>query len=326
MTTRPAEPDDLRRGTAFGFLAYGIWGTFPLYFHALKPAGSMEILAHRVVWSLALCAAILLLRRDLAWIKPTLRNRRLALGLAAAAVLIGVNWGVYILAVITGRTYEAALGYFLNPIVTVALGVLVLGEGLRRLQWAAVGVGALAGIYLTIGAGVIPWIPLSLAVSFGLYGLVKKKVGASLTSMQSLSAETVVLGPFAAAALVVISLQGTSTFVGYGMGHTALMILSGVVTAIPLLLFAAATRRVPLVTIGLIQFITPVLQLLVSVLVLGEHVSSALWVGFGIVWVALLLLSIDSVRAARRRRGTPRDPGSDDADGTDGFMEPTEPV
>lgn len=324
MTTAPTEADEVRRGTAYAFLAYGIWGTFPLYFHALKPAGALEILAHRIVWSLALCAAVLLVRRDLAWIRPTLRNRRLTLGLAAAAMFIAVNWGVYILAVITGRTYEAALGYFLNPIVTVALGVLVLGERLRRLQWAAVAVGAIAGVYLTVAAGVFPWIPLSLAVSFGLYGLVKKKVGASLTSMQSLSAETVVLAPIAVVMLALISAQGTSTFVGHGAGHTALLVLSGVVTAGPLLLFAAAARRVPLVTIGLIQFVTPVLQLLMSVFLLGEHVSTALWIGFGIVWIALVLMSIDSIRAARRRRGaTP--PADDDPD-DDGIMEPTEPV
>ena len=293
---------ELRKGTIYGFLAYGIWGLFPLYFAALKPAGAWEILGHRILWTLAVCALVLLVRRDLGWIRPFVARPRLVGGITIAALLIATNWTIYVLAVLTGRTYEAALGYFLNPIVTVALGVVVLSERLRPLQWAAVAVGALASVYLAIAGGVLPWISLTLAFSFGLYGLTKKKVGASLEAMHSLAAETTVLAPVAIVVLGILVARGETTFLDHGTGHTSLLVLAGVVTAVPLLLFAAAARRLPLVTVGLIQFVTPVLQLLVGVLVLGEHVSARLWVGFGIVWVALLLLSIDSLRTANAAR------------------------
>lgn len=298
----PGADDDVRRGTGYGFLAYGIWGLFPLYFASLAPSGPFEILAHRILWTLAVCALILLVRRDLGWIRGVLGRPRLLAGITVAGLLIAANWTIYVLAVLTGRTYEAALGYFLNPIVTVALGVLVLRERLRPLQWVAVGIGAVASVWLAVAGGVIPWIPLTLAFSFGLYGLTKKKLGASLTAMRSLAAETTVLSPVALVVLLVLSAQGATTFTTDGPGHTALLVLAGVVTAGPLLLFAAAARRIPLVTIGLIQFITPVLQLLVGVTLLGEHVSGRLWIGFGIVWVALVVLTYDSLATAHASR------------------------
>ncbi len=298
--------DEARRGAAYGFLAYAIWGAFPLYFAALKPAGAWEILSHRILWTLLLCAAVLLVRRDLGWVRQLWRRPRLGLGVAMAALLIAGNWVIYVAAVLSDRTTEAALGYFLNPIVTVALGVLVLRERLRRMQWVAVGIGAVAGIYLTVAAGSVPVIALSLAASFGGYGLVKKKIGVSLQAMHSLAAETAVLAPLAVVTLLVLTARGTTTFTTDGPVHTGLLVASGVATAVPLLLFAAAARRVPLVTIGLLQFITPVLQLLCGVLLLGEHMSGARWIGFAIVWVALVVLSVDSVRNfPRRRRGTP---------------------
>ena len=295
---------ELRRGTAYGFLAYGIWGLFPLYFHALKPSGAFEILAHRILWTLAFCAVVLLVRRDFGWLRTVASRPRLLGGLTVAALLIAANWVIYVLAVITGRTYAAALGYFLNPIVTVALGVFVLRERLRPLQWAAVTVGAVAAVYLTVAGGEFPWIAVSLAFSFAFYGLVKKKVGATLDAMHSLTVETMVLAPVAVGVLVWLSAQGSTTFGSHGGWHTGLLVAAGVVTAIPLLFFAAAARRIPLVTIGLIQFLTPMLQLLLGVLVLGEHVSGALWVGFGIVWVALVLLTVDSLRQAHSNRRT----------------------
>lgn len=300
----PLAGDDaeLRRGTAYAFLAYGIWGLFPLYFHALKPSGAFEILAHRILWTLAFCAVVLLVRRDFGWLRTVASRPRLLGGLTVAALLIAANWVIYVLAVITGRTYAAALGYFLNPIVTVALGVFVLRERLRPLQWAAVTVGAVAAIYLTVAGGEFPWIAVSLAFSFAFYGLVKKKVGATLDAMHSLTVETMVLAPVAVGVLVWLSAQGSTTFGSHGGWHTGLLVAAGVVTAIPLLFFAAAARRIPLVTIGLIQFLTPMLQLLIGVLVLGEHVSGALWVGFGIVWVALVLLTIDSLRQVHSNR------------------------
>ena len=297
-----ADPGELRRGTAYGFLAYGIWGLFPLYFAALSPAGPFEVLSHRILWTLAVCVLVLAVRRDVRWVRPVAARPRLVAGLTVAGLLIATNWTIYVLAVLTGRTYEAALGYFLNPIVTVGLGVLVLGERLRPGQWVAVAIGFAAAVYLTVAAGVLPWIPLALAFSFGLYGLTKKKVGATLAPLHSLAAETTALAPVAIAVLLVLGARGDTTFVGHGGWHTSLLVLSGVVTAVPLLLFAAAARRIPLVTVGLIQFITPMLQLVVGVTLLHEHVSGRLWVGFGIVWVALVVLTWDSLAATRSSR------------------------
>lgn len=304
-------------GVLAAWLAYGIWGLFPLYFHALRPSGADEILAHRILWTLVLCAVILLLRRELLDLLRQLRGR-LAFGVAIAAYLIGINWFVYVYAVGTGRTNEAALGYFLNPIVTVALGVLVLGERLRTLQWVAVSIGALAALYLTFAGGGLPWISLVLACSFGGYGLTKKRLGASLPALSSLSAETIFLAAPALGLVWWLTATGESTFTTEGTGHLLLLVSAGVVTAIPLLLFAEAARRIPLVTIGLIQFITPVLQLVVSVTLLDEHLGAERWIGFGIVWVALVFLSIDSLSAARRRRRPPADEAE--------CLEPVEPV
>lgn len=297
-------PDETRRGSAYVLAAYGIWGLFPLYFAALRPAGALEILAHRIVWSLVFCGLILVVRRDLRWLWPVLRNRRLMLGMMAAAALIASNWGFYVYAVISGQTTEASLGYFLNPIVTVALGVVVLREHLRRPQLVAVVIGAVAGVYLSVSAGTVPLLALVLAFSFGLYGLVKVRVGASLTAMRGLALETAILTPFAIGLLAWTAANGTATFGSIGTGHTLLLASAGVITAIPLLLFAGAARRVPLVTIGLMQFITPVLQLLVALFVLGEEMTRERWIGFGIVWVALAVLTVDMVNR-RRLRGRP---------------------
>lgn len=297
---------EVRRGTILGFAAYGLWGLFPLYFDALRPSGAWEILAHRILWTLLFCLVVLLVRRDFAWVGALLRRPRLLAGTAVAAVLIAVNWVVYVGAVTSGNTSDAALGYFLNPLVTVALGVVVLGERLRVLQWAAVGIGVVAGVYLAVTGGRVPWIALTLALSFALYGLTKKKVGVSLEALHGLTVETVVLAPVAVVALAVVGAHGGLTFGQYGALHTALLVLSGVVTALPLLCFAAAARRIPLVTVGLIQFITPVMQLLCAVLLLGEHLPPERWIGFSIVWLALLVLTVDSLRGLRAGRAAAR--------------------
>lgn len=299
---RPHDPADHDRGVVAGFLAYGMWGLFPLYFAALAAAGPWEILSHRILWTVVVCALVLVVRRDLGWVRALLANRRLAAGVTAAAFLIATNWVIYVNAVLIGRTYEAALGYFLNPIVTVALGVVVLQERLRRLQWIAVGIGAVAAVYLTVVGGRFPWISLSLAMSFGLYGLTKNRVGVTMPALHSLTAETAIIAPVAGGILWWLGRQGATTFTSAGATHTTLLVLAGVVTATPLLLFAAAARRIPLSLVGLIQFITPVLQLLVAVVVLGEQVADAMWVGFGIVWLALGMLVTDSLRHARRVR------------------------
>lgn len=236
-----------------------------------------------------------------------LRNARLMLGLVAAAILIASNWGFYVYAVLSAQTTEASLGYFLNPIVTVALGVVVLREKLRRPQLAAVVIGAVAGVYLSVSAGTVPLLALTLAFSFGLYGLVKVRLGVSLTALRGLALETAILTPVALGLIVWTAVDGTATFGGLGdqdglgVSHTLLLASAGVITAIPLLLFAGAARRVPLVTIGLMQFITPVLQLMVALLVLGEEMTRERWIGFGIVWVALAVLTVDMLNRRRAR-------------------------
>ncbi|HLS45228.1 MAG TPA: EamA family transporter RarD, partial [Ornithinicoccus sp.] len=296
------EADTVRRGTTYGLLAYLLWGAFPLYFAALKPATALEVLGHRVVWSLVLCVVLLALARQLGWVLELLRDRRMLISLVVAGVFIATNWTVYLVAVLTGHVTEAALGYFLNPLVTVALGVLVLGEKLRAGQWVAVAIGLAAGVYLTIDYGAPPWISLTLAFSFATYGLIKKRVGGSLSAIQSLTGETLAMAPFALGLLGWLWLTGQQTFTGHGAGHTLLLVSTGVATTVPLLLFAAAARRVPLVTIGLLQFINPVLQLLAGVLVLGEVLPVSRWVGFGLVWLALAVLTVDSVVTAGRAR------------------------
>jgi chloramphenicol-sensitive protein RarD len=297
-----APPDEQRRGAIQGFCAYLLWGLFPLYFHALEPAGAWEILAHRILWTLAFCWLVLTIRRDWSWIRPLLRRPAFVGGIAVAAVLIAVNWVVYVAAVAAGNVSDAALGYFLNPIVTVGLGVFVLRERLRPLQWVAVGIGLAAALYLSIGTGRVPWVALALAVTFAGYGLLKKRLGATLPALHGLAVETTVLTPVAVGLVVWLAVTGTQTFTTEGPVHTSLLVLSGVVTAAPLLLFAAAARRVPLVTIGLLQFVTPVMQLLCGVVLLGERMSTQRWVGFGIVWLALVVLTVDSVAGVRRRR------------------------
>ena len=294
--------DETRKGTLYGFLAYLAWGMFPLYFHALIPAGPWEILAHRILWTLLLFVVLLGVTRHLGFLRSLFGDLKRLGAISIAAVLIAINWVVYVLAVTTGHVTEAALGYFLNPLVTVMLGVLVLGEKLRRMQWLAVAIGVIACVYLAVDYGSPPWISVGLALSFAAYGLMKKRVGGRLTALEGLTAETVVLAPFAAVMLVWLGATGRSTWSGNGSWHPVLLALSGVATAIPLLLFAAAARRIPLSTIGLLQFMTPVIQLLCGVLVLGETMSAGRWVGFGLVWIALVVLTADSLAQARRTR------------------------
>jgi len=295
---------EVARGTLQGAAAYALWGVFPLYFHLLLPAGAVEIVIHRVVWTLVVCLVLVAVLRDTGWVRPLLRAPRSLLTLAVAAAVIALNWGVYVYAVNSGHVVEAALGYFVNPLVTVLAGVVLLHERLRPLQWAAVALGLVAVVVLTVDYGRPPWIALVLAVSFATYGLMKNKVGVGLGALASLTSETVLLAPFAVAGLVWLELAGSGTFTAESPGHALLLVSTGLATAGPLLLFAAAARRVPLTTIGLLQFMTPVLQLLCGVVLLGERVPPSRWVGFGIVWLALVLLSADSVRTARRRSRT----------------------
>jgi chloramphenicol-sensitive protein RarD len=296
-----------REGTAYGFLAYLIWGAFPLYFATLRPAGPWEILAHRILWTLAVCALVLLITRDLRWLLALARTPRRLGGVMLAGLLIAANWGIYTYAVLSGHITEAALGYFLNPLVTVALGVVVLRERLRRLQWIAVGIGVVAAVYLTIDYGEPPWISFALAVSFATYSLLKNRLGVTLSPFRTLFAESLTVMPLAIGILAWLSLTGATTWGGHGTGHTLLLMSTGLATAIPLLLFAAAASRIPLSTVGLLQFLTPVLQL-ISGMAMGEVVPASRWVGFAMVWLALVVLSVDMVRQLRRSRRAARTP------------------
>ncbi|MGV9453635.1 EamA family transporter RarD [Streptomyces sp. NPDC003635] len=275
-----------------------MWGLFPLFFPLLKPASPFEVLAHRMVWSLAAVAVALLVIRRWRWVGELLRQpRRIAL-IAVASAVIAVNWGVYIWAVNNDRVVEASLGYFINPLVTIAMGVLLLKERLRPVQWAAVGVGFAAVLVLTVGYGRPPWISLILAFSFATYGLVKKKVG--LGGLESLAAETAIQFLPALAFLLWLTAQGDSTFTTEGPGHAALLATTGLVTALPLVCFGAAAIRVPLSTLGLLQYLAPVFQFLLGVLYFAEAMPAERWAGFALVWLALTLLTADAWRSARR--------------------------
>jgi chloramphenicol-sensitive protein RarD len=289
-----------RRGTIFGIAAYLIWGLFPLFWPLLKPAGALEILAHRVVWSLLL-VAILLLASGNAWRRLPRTGRPLGL-LAVAAVLIAINWGLYIWGVNHGHVVETSLGYFVNPLVTVGLSVVVLGERLRRLQWFAVAVATAGVIVLTVQAGRPPWIALALAASFGTYGLIKKVVGVEPAA--GLAVETAVLAPLALGYLLVIGANGTGTFTSHGAGHSLLLAAAGPVTALPLLFFAAASSRVPLSRMGLMQYLTPCIQFLIGVLVRHEPLGAVRLVGFILVWLALAIFTADSTSTRRERTAT----------------------
>ncbi|MFB7517783.1 EamA family transporter RarD [Streptomyces sp. NPDC056144] len=294
------QQDNGRTGLLYGFGAYAVWGLVPLFWPLLKPAGAVEILAHRMVWSLAVVGLALLALRRWSWIPELVRDPRKLGLIALAAAVIAVNWGLYIWSVNNERVVEASLGYFINPLVTIALGVLALKERLRPVQWAAVGVGLAAVLVLAIGYGRPPWISLTLAFSFGIYGLVKKKV--NLGGLESLAAETAVLFLPALGYLVWLGTQGTLVFGTEGLGHAALLASTGIVTAVPLICFGAAAIRVPLSTLGLLQYLAPTFQFLLGVVYFHEEMPPERWAGFSLVWLALTILTWDALRTARRNR------------------------
>ncbi len=288
-----------RTGLALGLGAYLLWGGFPLYFPLLDPAGAVEIIAHRVVWSLVVCAVLLTVTRGWGPFAAAVRHRRTLGLLSLAAALIAVNWLVYVYSVLSNQVVDASLGYFLNPLVTVLLAVFVLGERVRRVQWVALGFGALAVVVIAAAAARLPWIALTLAVSFGLYGLIKNRVGRTVTALAGLGVETAVLSPVALAYLVWLQATGTGHFTGYGTWHAVALMSAGLLTATPLLLFSGAARRLPLRTIGMLQYLTPVLQLLLGLFVFHEHMPAARWIGFALVWVALVIFTVDGLRTSR---------------------------
>ncbi|MEU3449315.1 EamA family transporter RarD [Streptomyces thermolilacinus] len=300
MATRSGGGGDQRTGLLYGVGAYGIWGLFPLYWPLLEPAGAVEILAHRMAWSLVAVALALLVVRRWAWIPELLRQPRKLGLIALAATVITLNWGVYIWAVNAGHVVESSLGYFINPLVTIAMGVVLLKERLRPAQWAAVGIAFAAVVVLAVGYGRPPWISLVLAFSFATYGLVKKKV--NLGGLESLGAETAMLFLPAVGYLVWLGFTGGAAFGTAGVGHMALLASTGLVTAVPLVCFGAAAIRVPLSTLGLLQYLAPVFQFLVGVLYFREAMPPERWAGFALVWLALTLLTWDALRTARRTR------------------------
>ena len=284
----------------YGVGAYGWWGLMPLYFILLLPANSIEIVANRVVWSVVFCTIIITVARGWGKIRTALKNKRILGTLAVAGFLIVINWLTYVFAVTTGNTVEASLGYFINPLVSVLIGVIVLKEKLRPLQWIAVCVGFAAVAVLTVSYGKLPWIALVLAFSFGSYGFVKNRVGGKVDAITSLSVETAVLTPFAIAAMIVLTVMDQATLTGMGAGHFWLLAASGIITAVPLLFFGASASRLSMTGIGLLQFMTPVVQFIIAITLLGEAMSTERWIGFAIVWVALALLITDMLISYRR--------------------------
>jgi chloramphenicol-sensitive protein RarD len=285
-----------RSGLAAGVGAYVLWGVFPLYWPLLEPAAPVEILAHRIAWSLIMVVGLLALTSGFAWLRRL--ERRQAGLLTLAAVLVSFNWGVYIYGVNSGQVVETSLGYFINPLVTVALAVGVLRERLSRAQAIAVAIAAIAVAVLAVDYGRVPWIALTLAFSFGLYGLIKKRAGVDGT--QSFAFETGVLVLPAIGYLLWLGAAGGGTFTGEGAGHAALLVASGLFTAVPLVLFGVAAIRIPLTSLGLLQYLAPTLQFLIGVLAYGEAMPATRLAGFALVWLALVVFTADAVRGARR--------------------------
>lgn len=300
----PSDPARERAlGGVYAFIAYVLWGFLPLYFLLLAPSGPWEVVAWRILLSLAFCAVLLTATRTWPKLVAILRNRRLVGWTMLAGALIYINWQVFLIATLTGHIVESSLGYFINPIVTVLLGVLVLHERLRTTQWVALGIAGIAVLVIVLGYGSFPWIALTLAFTFGFYGLVKRRIGPSVDAISGLTLESLWLAPIAIAQLVVVSLTVGLTIGSVSPAHTALMLMAGVATATPLLFFAAGARRAPLTVIGLLQFVAPVLQFLIGWWIMGEPMPLERWIGFGLVWVALTVLTVDSLIHAGRSRG-----------------------
>ncbi len=286
-----------QRGLLYGLGAYGIWGVFPAFFDRLAPAGAVEILAHRIVWTVLLMAVLLVVIGRLSDLRTI--SRRTWLALVCASGLISMNWLIYIYAVNAGHVVDMALGYFITPLVSVALGVVIFRERLNRAQLAAVLVALAAVLLLSLEVGGPPLIAIGLALAFGLYGAVKKVV--PVDPRVSVAVETAIAAPFAATYLIVLQVSGNSEFTANGPVHAVLMLLCGPVTAIPLLLFAAAAQRLPLVTLGLLQYLTPSMLLTWGVLAGHEPMPPVRWVGFALIWVALAVFSADALRRTRTR-------------------------
>ena len=303
MSQNPA-PDESairRAGLINGFSAYLLWGVMPLLFAAAAPTGALELVSHRVIWSLGFCAILLVFTGGFLRTWQILRSPRLFGLLLLASVLIAINWTTFIYGVETNQLVEISLGYYLNPLISIGLGVVFLGEKLRPLQWTAVGFGLLAVIIVGIGLGRVPYLAFTVALSFGLYGLVKNKVGSRVGALEGMAVESLVLAVPSAIYLIILGSLGLQTFTGFGGWHVVVIIVTGPATAIPLILFSAAARRIPLSWVGMLQYLTPTIQFTLGVTVLGEMMSTTRWVGFFVIWIAVVLLCTDMIRHSRRR-------------------------
>lgn len=300
MTTEAPRKALSSRGLIFAVGAYGLWGFLPLYFLLLSPTSAVEIVAWRATLSLIFCGLLLAATRAFRPFLSLLRDREVMVMSLLAGMFIAINWTVYVYGTTNGFVIEAALGYFMNPIVSIGLGVVFLNERLRPGQWVAVGISVGAVLVLAVGYGQLPWIALALAFSFGLYGYVKNRMGSRVSAVAGLALETVWMLPIAAAVLIVVGAAEGISLGREGFLHGLLLSLAGVVTAVPLLFFAAATRRLPLSLMGFLQYLTPLIQFAFGVLVLLEPMPSERWVGFGLVWLALIWLSVEALLNRRR--------------------------
>ncbi|WP_025776662.1 EamA family transporter RarD [Brevibacterium sp. VCM10] len=301
QNSAPDESARRRAGLINGFSAYLLWGVMPLLFAAAAPTGALELVSHRVIWSLVFCAILLIFTGGFLRTWRILRSPRLFGVLLLASVLIAINWTTFIYGVETNQLVEISLGYYLNPLISIGLGVIFLGEKLRPLQWTAVGFGLLAVIIVGIGLGRVPYLAFTVALSFGLYGLVKNKVGSRVGALEGMAVESLVLAVPSAIYLIVLGSLGLQTFSGFGGWHVFVIIITGPATAIPLILFSAAARRIPLSWVGMLQYLTPTIQFTLGVTVLGEMMSTTRWIGFFVIWIAVILLCTDMIRHSRRR-------------------------
>lgn len=283
-------------GLILGVGAYVLWGAFPLYWPLLEPANPLEIVSHRAVWTLIFCFLVLAATKALKSTLATLKRPKVAAKLFATSMLISINWLVYIWATNTGHVVEASLGYYINPLISICFGVVLLKETMRKLQWVAVGIAFSGVLVLTIDYGRLPWIALALAISWGSYGIIKKQLG--LGALEGLAIETMLSALPYLGYLIYIGNQGTGQF-GNKPSLTLLLMSAGAVTAIPLLMFNGAATRLPFTTIGLLQYITPTLQFSVGVWVYQEDMPTARWIGFIIIWIALTTLAIDLIKSSR---------------------------
>jgi chloramphenicol-sensitive protein RarD len=293
-------PIIMNPGILYAAAAYAIWGMFPIYFKSLQEVPPLEIMLHRIVWSLLFVVVVLAWRRQWKWIGSTLSRPKVLGGFVASSLLLSANWFIYVWAVNHGHVVDASLGYFINPLVSVLLGFLLLKERMRPGQWAAVALAALGVAWLTWQSGTLPWIGLALAGSFGAYGLMRKI--AVLGPLEGLSLETMLLFPCAAGALVYLAMEGNNAFVAASAPTQWLIVAAGPVTAVPLLLFAAGARRIPLSQLGLMQYIAPTLQLALGVWLYNEPFSTGRLLGFSLIWSALALYSLEGLWRARRAK------------------------